>query len=215
MESEDLYRAPGRVSFPLDESVQPWLPMLLDAYFITDEGVAEGIKRAEEKGRELACGKGCSTCCKTHQTIPTYPLELVGISWYATEKIRGDLRRTLKERLAIYSELEDCPFLIDGDCSVHIMRPMACRQFNVFGQVCAEGEDAYYTRKSDVMVPIKKYTDDAFFTMLPFYGITKRAERRKTIKAGNIHKTAKVMRSCNWNTLADKMTEYEKKKNMD
>lgn len=59
--------------------------MLLDAYATTDAGVAEGIRREQVGGRALACGKGCSSCCRTHTTIPAYPLELIGMSWYATE----------------------------------------------------------------------------------------------------------------------------------
>ncbi|MBS1114086.1 MAG: hypothetical protein H6Q92_1849, partial [Nitrospirae bacterium] len=40
-----------------------------------------------------------------------------------------------------------------------------CRQFNVFGSPCAEGEDPYYTRREDVLLPIKQYTDRAFFDL--------------------------------------------------
>ena len=75
-----------------------------------------------------------------------------------------------------------CPFLIDNACSIHPLRPLACRNYNVFGQQCAEGEDAYYTRRGDVLTPHQKNTDLAFDTMLPFYGAKNKAERRRIKK---------------------------------
>ena len=201
-----------RLSFPNDEAIHPWLSRLLEAYYITDQGVAEGIRRATERGRTLACARGCAACCRAHTTIPVYPLELVGISWYVTEKLHGEPRAQLKQQLRDYSNLTGCPFLIEDVCSIHPLRPMACRQFNVFGRVCAEGEDAYYTRRQDVLTPISKYTDRAFDVTLPFYGIENKSERRKAIKEGTIHRIAKVLKECNWDSLADKMEAYDRNK---
>jgi Fe-S-cluster containining protein len=205
------YGSPERLLFPDDEQVHPWLSRLLDAYHIADEGVSEGIRREEKQGKKLACKKGCSSCCQTHKTIPVYPLELVGMSWYATEKIGGPVRHKLKGQLRKHKDGEACPFLVDSLCSIHPMRPLACRQFNVFGRVCSDGEDAYYTRRQDVLTPLKRYTDEAFYIMLPFYGVEKSSERRKVIKTGSIHQIAKVMQSCNWTTLADKMDAYDRR----
>ncbi len=140
-------------------------------------------------------------------------MELVGLSWYVTEKIEGPIRAKLTQQLADHKEEDACPFLIDEACAVHSMRPMACRQFNVFGQVCREGEDAYYTRRQDVLNPLKKFADEAFHIMLPFYGIQKRNERRKAVKAGSIHRTAKVLKNMEWTTLVEKMEAFDDKKN--
>ncbi|MBS1233386.1 MAG: hypothetical protein H6R42_1040, partial [Nitrospirae bacterium] len=148
---------------------------------------------------------GCWNCCKTHQTIPVYPLELVGLSWYVTEKITGPEREIIKTQLRSYKENDPCPFLVNGGCSVHPMRPVSCRQFNVFGTPCAEGEDPYYTRREDVLSPIKKYTDRAFFIMLPFYGLKDENERWKIIESGAVHQVVKLMQTCKWKSLADKM----------
>ena len=38
-------------------------------------------------------------------------------------------------------------------------------------KVCTEGEDAYHTRRPDVLTPIHDYADEAFDVLLPFYGI--------------------------------------------
>jgi Fe-S-cluster containining protein len=200
--------AERRLSFPDAELRQTWLPTLLDAYAVIDAGVAEGVRREQAGGRSLACGKGCSSCCRAHTTIPVYPLELVGISWYATEVLQEPLRERLRGQLRRFDELEGCPFLVAGICSIHPMRPIACRQFNVFGAVCGEGEDAYYTRREDVMTPIRRFGDEAFSIMLPFYGVVKKAARREAIKTGALHRLARVMRECDWKSLADRMGAF-------
>ena len=97
---------------------------------------------------------------------------------------------------------------MDGACSVHLLRPIDCRQFNI---PCAPGEDAFHTRRGDVMTPIKQFIDEAFDVMLPFYGIKHKADSRKAIKQGALHATVKVMRDCHWQTLPGKMTAYKKK----
>lgn len=199
-----------RLSFPSDEQRHPWLSILLDAYSLIDRGVDEAIKIGLKKGRVLACEKGCSTCCRTHQTIPVYPLELVGISWYVTEKLNGPEREIVKTQLRQYRENDPCPFLVDRACAVHSMRPVACRQFNVFDIPCAEGEDPYYTRRQDVLSPIKKYLDRAFFLMLPFYGVEGEKDRWRIIESGSVHQVVKLMQTCNWQSLAVKMDEFDR-----
>lgn len=210
MSQQSAYPAPSRVNFPEFEQRLPWLSILMDAYLITDQGISESIKREEKQGKKLACARGCATCCKSHETIPVYPLELMGMSWYATEVLDGELRERLKTQLRNLENLKSCPFLIDNACAIHAVRPMACRSFNVFNSQCSEGEDAYYTRREDVLTPIKKYNDEAFNIMLPFYGVKNKAERRKMIKTGGMHQMAKVMLDLNWSTLADKMDAFEK-----
>ncbi len=204
------HKSPGRLSFPEEIKVHPWLSMLIDAYYIVDKGIAEAVRLEERKGRKLACRRGCSHCCKTHNTIPVYPLELVGLSWYATEKLTGP-REILKKQLRDYRENNPCSFLIDGVCSVHPLRPVSCRQFNVFNQPCAEGEDPFYTRREDVLTPIRNYVDRAFFIMLPFYGVESESERWKIIESNSVHQFVKLMQTCNWKSLADKMEEFDKK----
>ena len=198
-----------RLAFPEDEQRHAWLSMLLDAYHITDRGVAEGIARMTRSGHRLACAKGCAHCCITHRSIPVYPLELVGITWYATEKLDGPVRQVLKKALQAHRSGDPCAFLVDGACSIHPMRPMACRQFNVFNTACGPNEDAYYTRRGDVLTPNRRYADEAFMKMLPFYGIKDRSERRRLVKEGGQHSLAKDMQTLNWGSLAAKMLEFD------
>lgn len=199
-----------RLGFPEDEKRYRWLPLLLDAYFITDQGVAEGIELMRRKGHRLACAKGCSSCCVTHRSIPAYPIELVGISWYAVEKLSEPVRSRLQAQLQAHHKGDPCGFLLDGICSIHPLRPMACRQFNVFNRICDEGEDAYYTRRHEVLTPLKKYTNKAFMATMPFYGDRSRAEYRNIVEKGLMHMAAKDMQQCNWQSLADKMASTGK-----
>jgi len=205
------YLKASRFTFPDDEKVYDWLSPLLDAYYIVDKGIAEAIKKERKKHRRVACSKGCSSCCKTHQTIPVYPLELVGISWYVTEKVSGPEREVIKNQLRFYKEKDPCPFLLNGSCMIHPMRPISCRQFIVFSKPCEENEDPYYTRLKDVLPPVKKYVDNAFFIMLPFYGVKDESERRKVIQSGAMHKLVKLMQTCNWESLSDKMDEFDRR----
>jgi Fe-S-cluster containining protein len=199
-----------RLSFPDDEKNRTWLKLLLDGYHIVDKGVAGAIEAEKKKGRKLACSKGCSHCCRTHQDIPVYPLEIVGISWYVTEKIKGAGRDMLKKQLDSFKKSGPCPFLIDGACSIHPMRPQACRQFNVFNSPCEEGEDPFHARREDVMDPVKKYVDQAFFIMLPYYGVEKESERISIVEAGAFHRMVKELHACKWNELAGKMERHDK-----
>jgi len=91
----------------------------------------------------------------------------MGISLYLIEILSGDLRQKLIRQLDNLSKHQGCPFLIDNSCSIHPIRPIACRQFNVFRKKCTETEDAYYSRRKDVLTPIKKYTDQAL-SIIPF-----------------------------------------------
>ncbi|MCK5286644.1 MAG: YkgJ family cysteine cluster protein [Thermodesulfovibrionia bacterium] len=199
-----------RLSFAHDEKVHHWLSKLLEAYHIVDKGLVKAIEAEQKRGRTLACSKGCSSCCHTQKDIPVYPLELVGISWYVTEKISGPVREALKEQLKNYRENDSCPLLIEQLCTVHPMRPMGCRQFNVFGRPCTEGEDPYYTRREDVLPPVKKHVDQAFFIILPFYGVEKESERVKVVERGAMHKVARRMQTCNWKSLAEKMHTFDR-----
>jgi Fe-S-cluster containining protein len=202
------YPRPERLHFA-DEARLEWLRPLLDAYHRIDEGVHEGVRREEAQGRRLACANGCSACCRSHLTIPVYPLELMGLYWYCGERLAGPLRTRLAAQLAAFVPGAACPFLVDGSCAVHPMRPIACRQFNVFDRVCAEGEDAFHSRRGDVLTPLRRYADEAYDLMLPFYGIKDRKERRAAVKTGRIHALARVLQGLDWGRLAQRMGQGE------
>jgi len=197
-----------RLHYPEDEQRLRWLPLLLDAYAVVDTGIAIAIRdEVKKSGKKLACDKGCDNCCVHQKDLPMYPHELVGIYWYVSEKIALPERAVLRERLERHVAGSGCPFLIDGSCSIHPMRPVGCRQFNVFSKPCAPGEDPYFTRRNDVLVPIGGYTDRAFATVIPFYPM---------IKAGDVPSAIKLVRSqimniqsYDWKKLAVIMADWD------
>jgi hypothetical protein len=132
-------------------------------------------------------------------------MELLGLYWYAREQLQGEHRSRLAARLRAFAPGGACPFLLDGACAVHPMRPMACRNFNVFDRRCDEGEDAYHTRRSDVMEPIRRHMERAFDLMLPFHGMTHKAQRRQAVKKGGLHTMARVLQELEWHKLAERM----------
>ncbi len=208
--SHKINGSPSRLSFQQDEKRQSWLPLILDAYAVIDEGVSRAIADEEKKrGIRLACARGCGNCCTTHRDIPVYPLELVGIYWYVIEKIPQPQRGILKKNLNVYHKGGPCPFLIEGVCSIHPMRPIACRQFNVFNKPCDEGEDPYYTRRADVLSPYTEFRDKAFSIMLPFYGITGKQEIERAVQSRMVDNLVRVLQRCNWYELAVRMDEFD------
>ncbi len=211
IDSEGIKSTSMRLRFPEDERRFSWLPMLLDAYAIIDEGVAVAVKAEEDDLRiTLACRDGCDNCCRTHRDIPLYPLEIIGISWFVTEKLPGPLRAAVKKQLSCHREGEPCPFLVNGSCSVHPLRPMACRQFNVFSEPCDVDEDPFFTRRDDVLTPIREYTIHAFSTMFPFYGVPENAERQRA--ADTIIRTQALnLMSFDWNELVRIMEDFDSK----
>ncbi len=211
-----------RLTFPQDEARLPWLPLLLEAYAVIDAGVLHAVSDLEKgKGQKqknrLACKKGCAHCCRTHTDIPFYPLELTGLYWFCMEKMEPAAREALKERLRnddIARETEGknaCVFLEGGSCSVHPVRPVACRQFNVLGKKpCGPGEDPFFTRRGDVLTPIREYMDRAFFIMMPFYGIHGEAQREKAVKEGLLlHTQAMNLPKYNWRELLKLMEGFD------
>ncbi|OGW32434.1 MAG: hypothetical protein A3J81_04820 [Nitrospirae bacterium RIFOXYB2_FULL_43_5] len=189
------------------------MSLLLDSYAIIDEGLSVAIVKEEAgRNRELACKESCDICCRVNKDIPVYPIELVGIYWFATEKAEQALRETLKKQLSSHTKNDPCSFLINGSCSIHVIRPISCRQFNVFNKPCAEGEDPYHTRRDDVLTPIEDYTKKAFLATLPFYGITDEKEQIHFIENNLIHAQVVNLQAYDWKKLVKIMDDFDSKK---
>ncbi|MCJ7838288.1 MAG: YkgJ family cysteine cluster protein [Burkholderiales bacterium] len=197
--------AQSRPSFAADEARLPWLALLLEVYQTTDQGVAQGIRQGERQGRKLACARGCAACCRSHSDIPVYPLELAGIAWFAVEKLSGAVREKVRQQLAQHKDIASCPFLVDEACAIHPLRPMACRHFNVFDRACAEGEDAFHTRRGDVLTPVAFHKDKALATMLRHHEVPTEAERKARVADGSVHGLAQSLREVRWENLALRM----------
>jgi Fe-S-cluster containining protein len=209
--SQAVSKASERLHYLEDETRLPWLSILLEMQHIVNEGVAQGIRASEQTGRKLACGRGCAACCRTHADIPAYPLELIGIYWFAVEKLEGETRYRVQAQLAAHRELDGCPFLVDDACAIHPVRPMACRLFNVFDQVCAAGEDAFHSRRQDVLNPPEPAKHAALMAMLAHHGVANDTDRATVVDSGAVHQLAKNLRTLPWENLAARMQDFDQR----
>jgi len=196
-----------RLTFAEDEARFPWLSLLLSMYHTTDQGVAQGIRKVVHQGRTLACARGCAACCRSHGDIPVYPLEVTGIAWFVTEQLDRELRDELRQQLARRKANPACPFLVDEACAIHPLRPMACRHFNVFDRACAEGEDAFHTRRGDVLTPVAFHKNKALAMMLRHHQVPTEAERKAHVANGSVHTLAQSLREVRWENLARRMEQ--------
>ena len=71
----------------------------------------------------------------------------MSISWYVIENLQPPLRQQLMMLLENPENIEGSTCLLDDSCSVHPLCPIACRQFNILDKACADGENAFHTRK--------------------------------------------------------------------
>ena len=109
-------------------------------------------------------------------------------------------RSLLRSRLTGDGAVSGCPFLIESSCVIHPLRPMGCRQFNVFTAPCAPGEDPYYTRREDVLQPDQAYLDRAFAAVIAFYNLKRESDASGAIKM--IRAQIMNLRSFDWAKLA-------------
>lgn len=90
---------------------------------------------------EIACRKGCSYCCGT-QIMATIP-EILRMAKWINENFSAEQIAALRARLAEFNPKVlaikasgeprppmDCPILVEGSCSAHPGRPIACRAAN-------------------------------------------------------------------------------------
>jgi len=198
-----------RYSYPADEKKYDWLPLLLDAYNILDRAASLGLKEERRKrGREVACRKGCYECC-LRPSVPITKIELAGISWYASEKLAGGIRDIVKRQLLDHLQTSQCPFLVDTACSIYPVRPIACRQFHVFGDACAKGEDPGVTRPTDIWSPGREVAQKVAMKILPFFGISSEKQKIIAFKSGFIVRESKEMHKMDWNVVYQAMVLFD------
>jgi uncharacterized protein len=138
---------------------------------------------------------------------------MAGMAWYCTEETTGeDPGGPGHATGGLFRKENPVPFLVDDACAVHALRPMACRQFNVFDTPCAEDEDPFYNRRQDVLTPSETFKNKAFWVTLPFYGIVDEKDKDIAIKENHIHRQIRVLQQCNWKELARKMRQFDEQR---
>lgn len=97
----------------------------------------------ERQKEYICCKKGCSLCCRNAE-FPYSKMEvkflLSGFLLLDKEiqaKIEANLQKTADEKKKFKGDvfLYDCPFLIDGSCSVYDYRGIVCRTFGLMETV--------------------------------------------------------------------------------
>lgn len=189
-----------RRRYPEAEARLPWLTALLDAYAVLDAGVALAMAA---DGRSVACRAGCCACCA--QPIPASTLEVLGLKWFAMERLgareRRDLGRTLRQALGA-----GCPFLAGGVCLVYPVRPLACREYVMRGRPCRRGERPERTRPGDVLPLPAAAQQEAFSLLLPGYGVTDATGRETALRGRLVLRDTGLLQAVNWSGLAGALT---------
>ena len=199
-----------RKKYSEDEAKYQWLSMLLDAYHVNNWGTSKELKLEIQKRKQKpACHKSCHNCCLRPEA-PISEIELNGISWFVSEKIDDkELRSQLKTQLINHEETTRCPFLIFEVCSIYPLRPIACREFFVFGKPCDVDEQIIETRREDVWSPSRNTARKTAFKILPYYGFNSEADKLKAYEDGFIHRKSMPMHSCDWKRMVETMEMFE------
>ena len=152
----------------LELELQGPFPSVETLYAAADRNIVQVLEVFAEEGLHASCRRGCDACC--HQAVLATMAEaeaaarhLMGggataIGWQARLETWLEGTRDLRTMLqgATEDNLEDtvdgmaarywdrrppCPFLSEGSCSIHPVRPLACRHHFSLSppERCAEG----------------------------------------------------------------------------
>lgn len=135
-----------RLEYPDAETRLHWLSALLDTYHVIDTGTFIELEDEELKRKaKVAYREGCSSCC-LQPIVPITQPELWGILWFAKEKLESSVRQAVDKHVMDHSKTVQCPFLVDEDCAIYPVRPIACRLLFVFGTPCKPDVDISVAR---------------------------------------------------------------------
>ncbi len=194
------------------EKQYPWLSTLSDAYAVDDYEREADIRLAEaQRGQSVACHEGCANCCRIH-AIPVMPLEFMGISWYLLEVCSGDIMRQIRPRLLNYSQSAECPFLLSASCAIYPVRPLACRDFFVFGKPCQPTEDPFVTRPYDMHPPNLTISRYVAFRLFDYEGFhcANETDKEKAFYNGAIVANSRPMHELDWAAFVQRSRSFFK-----
>lgn len=138
------------------------LDILIDAF---DRGFANSDR---ENYMQLACAKGCNSCC--YLQVVVSPAEVLKVFVYLLNERPSEFNamsakiKNFASQFEGLSELDrlshksPCPFLDEsGACSIYEARPIACRTYHRFDRsLCEEAREAAI-RKLPFNKPVKGY----------------------------------------------------------
>jgi len=182
--------------FSEDVANLPWLASLVEAYAVLDAGVVQAVAATS---RQPACRAGCYACCC--QSIPASSLEVQGLRWFALTQLSPGVGRSVGLSLRNRND-PNCPFLVDGSCAAYALRPMACREFVVFGRPCAMGESPEVARPQDVLPLAAAAQRQACALLLPHYGVVEDSAREQALQERLVLRDSRLLREIDWSGLA-------------
>jgi uncharacterized protein len=198
------------LEYSQDVKKYDWLQYLLKAYTILDTARPARLKNEEfRRKKRVACQKGCQVCC-TNQEIQLTDIELMGISWFLSEKLQDRrVRETMKERFRNYTDLIECPFLFEQQCVVYEMRPLACRGYYVFGEKCEPGINMETERPNDIFFADQIVAKKASMPLLKYYGFQTEKQRERAFDEGFIFLRGRSLHSMPLEALGTAMERFE------
>ncbi len=204
-------RKPVRFRFEEHERKYEWLTILLRSYFKNDLGTYnEMLKFRKKNKRKIACFQGCYNCC-LNPIVPITKIELMGISWYVSEIIKDTaIRNILKVQMKNHKDKLSCPFLVNQECSIYPLRPIACREYYVIGDPCTTGENIIKTRPEDTWTPSRKVARKTAMELLRFFGFKTKKERLDAYEDGYVRKNTRDMHSMDWTEMVKTMNLFDK-----
>jgi len=157
-----------------------------------------------QKCDDIACHKGCDACCKKSSNVMVIQPEAFNIVDYIAGKATTAVgKQMLKQMKAATSETEECPFLVEGECGVYEVRPLACRTYYIHGEPCTEEEVHQGTRMEDMhiwnvveLAPIHRPLLDIL------YGLKYPGAQDAAFMSGAIAKNAYVLNNIKWAQFA-------------
>ena len=125
-----------------------------------DKTVEIAVEIIEKEGKTISCQKGCGACCaqlvpvteieirqiaklirnlpkaEKQQVLARFEqartkLQIAGLWQQLINPKSADLQDTTDFGLRYFEQGIDCPFLVEGACSIHADRPIACREYLV------------------------------------------------------------------------------------
>ena len=168
-----------------------------------------------KSGERVTCSKGCGSCCR--QVVPVSIPEVLFLRSFL-DRLPSEGRECYQSSLktivdsasrngilpalenagsdheaiaaaeAYFNQGYNCPFLENGACSIHAVRPFACREFNAISlpELC---ENPFINRVRKVQVVPKMTSVAARFAakllgerpvLLPLVGITAKEEAQQS-----------------------------------
>lgn len=167
------------------------------------------LKYFKKKKTKIGCHKGCYNCC-LNPVVPITEIELRGISWYVSEIITdSDVRDNLKAQMQHHKGHLSCPFLVNRECSIYPLRPIACREFHIIGEPCTEGENPSKSRPEDIWTPSRKIARKTAMKLLPAFGFSTQREMLDAYEDGYIHRNSRDMHAIDWSEMVKVMNHFD------